>query len=148
MVNEIIMSHNEMREELESLKGSAGEVKQQRETNQEQNVTNHTEELAVKAEILPTNKAPTVDALSDAEIDAIIEDWSHNKQWPPHCALKKFASDANLVKVRFHRSVKHQHMPVKIPAKEGTDKYLPRPCVLCSEGKAVCFFSYKMVYVD
>mmetsp|Transcript_25207 Transcript_25207/g.50891 ORF Transcript_25207/g.50891 Transcript_25207/m.50891 type:complete len:246 (-) Transcript_25207:432-1169(-) len=144
MVNEIIMSHNEMREELESLKRSAVDVKQTSELNQEENPANPSEAVAIPAERLPTNKAPTVDSLSDAEIDAIIQEWSQNKQWPPHCALKKFASDANLVKVRFHRSVKHQHMPVKIPAKEGTDKYLPRPCVLCSEGKAVSrFCSYK-----
>ena len=71
---------------------------------------------------------------TDEEIDAIIyHKRTHNQSWPVH-RLKKWIEEEDLHKIRMHRSVKYNHVPIRIPR---TDKNKEGRliCKLCSGGK-------------
>lgn len=71
---------------------------------------------------------------TDEEIDAILDHKrSHNQSWPVH-RLKKWIEEEDLHKIRMHRSLKYNHVPIRLPR---TDKNKEGRliCKLCSGGK-------------
>ena len=73
----------------------------------------------------------TTSRTTDEETDAIIADLKEKKQWPvKRNAFKRFSEDASLIKVRFHRSLKYQHLPVRIT---GDTKEGRLNCKLCAK---------------
>lgn len=90
-----------------------------------------TELITTQLQALPDQTSNT----TDEHIDSII----YNKKngeipcWPVH-RLKKWIEDDDLQKVRLHRSMKHTHVPIRIPR---TDKNKEGRliCKLCSGGK-------------
>ena len=73
-------------------------------------------------------------ATTDEEIDNIIhQKKAHNQQWPVH-RLKKWIEEQDLQKIRLHRSLKYNHVPVRI-ARNDKNKEGRLICKLCSGGK-------------
>ena len=71
---------------------------------------------------------------TDEEVDFIVHNKREQNQcWPVH-RLKKWIEDEDLQKIRMHRSMKHNHVPIRIPR---TDKNKEGRliCKLCSGGK-------------
>ncbi|KAL7522923.1 hypothetical protein ACHAWX_007688 [Stephanocyclus meneghinianus] len=71
---------------------------------------------------------------TDEQIDQILHaKQSQHGSWPVH-RLKKWIEEADLQKIRLHRTEKHAHVPVRIPR---TDKNKEGRliCKLCSGGK-------------
>jgi hypothetical protein len=63
-------------------------------------------------------------AASDDDIDAIIESRTKRKLWPlkrRYCS--SFTHEADLVRVRFHVSDRHGHLPVRIPKVDKNEGY-------------------------
>eukprot|EP00804_Cyclotella_cryptica_P019056 CCRYP_014455-RA/>CCRYP_014455-RA protein AED:0.26 eAED:0.26 QI:0/-1/0/1/-1/1/1/0/564 len=78
----------------------------------------------------PTEPSDT----TDEQIDQILHDkQSQHGSWPVH-RLKKWIEEADLQKIRLHRTEKHAHVPIRIPR---TDKNKEGRliCKLCSGGK-------------
>ncbi|KAL3787258.1 hypothetical protein HJC23_004132 [Cyclotella cryptica] len=80
-------------------------------------------------------------ATTDEEVDAIIASRRQNNTWPVrYQPNKKFTHDPDLLKLRFHHSLKHQHMPVFLPKtpkpdQNGKFKTNKRKCRLCQRLK-------------
>jgi len=129
IINELIVTQNELKDEIQKLKAPASPalpVTVATCENCKSTVTNPDDLLA------PTNAPPLT---PDEEIDAIIESRQRKSQWPvKHSTLNCFSVQQDLVKLRFHHSEKYQHIPVRIP-KTDKNKDGTKPCKLCSEGK-------------
>lgn len=129
IINELIVTQNELRDEIEKLRASP--------------ITPATVAACEKCNSTVTNVSAAPVGLGiasspptpDDEIDAIIEARKSKNQWPvKHSTLNCFSVQADLVKLRFHHSEKYQHIPVRIP-KTDKNKDGTKPCKLCSEGK-------------
>ena len=70
---------------------------------------------------------------TDEEIDSIIHQKKVDQQWPVH-RLKKWIEEQDLQKIRLHRSLKHNHVPIRIPRND-KNKEGRLICKLCSGGK-------------
>ena len=131
IINELIVTQNELRDEIEKLRASPDTP-----------ATVATCEICKSSVLNPVSAAPVGLGIAspapptpDDEIDAIIEGRKSKNQWPvKHSTLNCFSVQADLVKLRFHHSEKYQHIPVRIP-KTDNNKDGTKPCKLCSEGK-------------
>jgi hypothetical protein len=75
-----------------------------------------------------TNTNPEI-AATDQEMNSLIVSRKLANKWPPNLPLKAYTRDPSLLKLRFHRSLQHQHLPVQIPPTGGKT---PRQyCRLC-----------------
>jgi len=78
---------------------------------------------------------------TDEEVDAIIASRQQNNTWPVRLQpVKKFTHDPELLKLRFHHSLKHPHMPVFLaktpkPDQDGKFKTNKKKCRLCQRLK-------------
>ena len=120
IINELIVTQNELRDEIEKLRASP--------------ITPATVAACEKCNSTVTDVSAAPVAPDD-EIGAIIEARKSKNLWPvKHSTLNCFSVQADLVKLRFHHSEKYQHIPVRIP-KTDKNKDGTKPCKLCSEGK-------------
>jgi hypothetical protein len=127
IINELIVTQNELRDEIEKLKSPTAEPTVATCENCKSTVST----AALPSLPLPRANTPT----PDDEIDAIIESRQRKGQWPvKHSTLNCFSVQLDLVKLRFHHSEKYQHIPIRIPKTE-KNKDGTKPCKLCSEGK-------------
>jgi hypothetical protein len=128
IINELIVTQNELKDEIERLKSPS--------------VPSPPAPAATPSSIAaPAPAQTTIQVQStagsspDDEIDAIIDARARKSQWPvKHSTLNCFSVQQDLVKLRFHNSAKYQHIPVRIPKTE-KNKDGTKPCKLCSEGK-------------
>lgn len=71
----------------------------------------------------------------DLEIDAIISSRRERRAWPlkrKYCT--SFTKEVELLKIRFHRSAKHQHKSVRIPKVDKSEEY----GIGNKEGRLIC----------
>ncbi|KAL7516563.1 hypothetical protein ACHAWX_001564 [Stephanocyclus meneghinianus] len=130
IINELILTQNELKDEIEKLKSPST-------PGTSSTPTSTVATSAQPAALPPLRPAipPTNNPTPDEEIDAIIEARQRKNQWPvKHSTLNCFSVQQDLVKLRFHHSEKYQHIPVRIP-KTDKNKDGTKPCKLCSEGK-------------
>mmetsp|Transcript_32143 Transcript_32143/g.63993 ORF Transcript_32143/g.63993 Transcript_32143/m.63993 type:complete len:305 (+) Transcript_32143:92-1006(+) len=119
MINEIIVTQNELKDELEAIKRSSS-----------------CEHCARKEAVFQARSNMTiVGQTTDEQIDAILENRKQRGLHPvKHGQLKAFATQEDLRKVRKHFSDRHLHLAVKIPKSEN-NKAGDRACILCSDSK-------------
>ncbi|KAL3802529.1 hypothetical protein HJC23_012548 [Cyclotella cryptica] len=152
IINELILTQNELKDEIEKLKSSTTTTIGSPATtvatceNCHKAVTlvgSTSSHSSALPPLKPTTTANITTATAnnnnnptpDEEIDAIIEARQRKNQWPvKHSTLNCFSVQQDLVKLRFHHSEKYQHIPVRIP-KTDKNKDGTKPCKLCSEGK-------------
>ena len=135
IINELIVTQNELKDEIDKLKAPAIPSLPSTVTTCENCKATVTANPTDPSQAcLPVNSTVT-QPTPDEEIDAIIEARRRKSQWPvKHSTLNCFSVQQDLVKLRFHHSEKYQHIPVRIP-KTDKNKDGTKPCKLCSEGK-------------
>lgn len=119
IINEMIVTQNELKEEIDNLKSTTQ--------------CEHCEKRQA------ASQARTIMAVAgqteDDHIDAIIQGRKRKALWPlRHSTLRCFGTLDDLIKVRMHRSDRYQHVPIKIPKTE-KNKAGDKACVLCSDSK-------------
>lgn len=102
IINELVVTQNELKDEIERLKlpGTPATVATC------ENCKSTVAAPAASVHITAAGSTP------DEEIDAIIEARQRKSQWPvKHSTLNCFSVQQDLVKLRFHHSEKYQHIP-------------------------------------
>ncbi|KAL7509958.1 hypothetical protein ACHAXN_006837 [Cyclotella atomus] len=138
IINELIVTQNELKDEIEKLRGPGTPATPPTVAtceNCKSTVTNPSSVAAAGAQIHVASAVGGAPMTPDEEIDHIIAERVRKSQWPvKHSTLNCFSVQTDLVKVRYHHSEKYQHIPIRIPKTE-KNKDGTKPCKLCSEGK-------------
>jgi hypothetical protein len=138
IINELIVTQNELKDEIEKLKGTGTTTTPSTVATCENCkclVTNPATVVTATAQIHGASAVGGAPLTPDEEIDHIIAERVRKSQWPvKHSTLNCFSVQADLVKLRYHHSEKYQHIPIRIPKTE-KNKDGTKPCKLCSEGK-------------
>lgn len=159
MVNELITSHNELKDKITSLQtphyaadypGSSLHqlsnsailsALQQRETDhtktglrkeRQTEIVNGTKTCHANeyTRIFETLECPDEYKSTDEEIDAILSRRKANNEWPiRNRTYLAFSTNVELLKIRLHHSEKYNHVPVRITSTKGKDNRAR--CKLC-----------------